>query len=113
MGGASVRLNIIFDARRATAGSTGGVSFGLRPTRASCRTPHRIKLTSATDHQCAPAAHSNLAGAMSSSHRADAWRRYADDPATLLHLIACRMGQGAARHRGGIARVEPAFKEVK
>jgi hypothetical protein len=73
----------------------------LRTTRASCRTPHRIKLTSATDHQCAHAAHSNLAGAMSSSHRADAWRRYADDPATLLHLIACRMGQGllALKHR--------------
>ena len=26
--------------------------------------------------------------------RTDAWRRYADDPAMLLHLIACRWGSG-------------------
>jgi hypothetical protein len=32
-------------------------------------------------------------------HCADAWGRCADDPATLLHLIACRMGAGAPRDR--------------
>jgi hypothetical protein len=44
--------------------------------RFDCRTfwagriPRRIKLNSATDHQRAPVARANLAGAMSSSHRA-------------------------------------------
>ena len=46
----------------------------------------------------------------------NAWRRCADDPATLPHLIACRMGaQGlfVIKHRAEIANVEPAFTEVK
>ena len=34
--------------------------------------PRKIKLSSATDHLRAPVARSNLAGAMSSPHRADA-----------------------------------------
>ena len=42
------------------------------------------------------------------AHRADAWRRGADDPAALLHLIACGTGQGllVLKHRAEIAHVE-------
>jgi hypothetical protein len=44
------------------------------------------------------------------AHRADAWRRCADDPATRLRLIARRMGQVllVVKHRAKIAHVEPA-----
>jgi hypothetical protein len=42
-----------------------------------------------------------------------AWQRCADDPATLLLLIACWMGAGAllvVEHRAEIARVKPGFQ---
>jgi hypothetical protein len=54
---------------------------------------------------------SNFAGAMPRAHRADAWRRCADDAATLLRLIFRRMmGQGllVVEHRAEIAHVKPA-----
>jgi hypothetical protein len=57
----------------------------------------------------------SFAGAMSSSHRADAWGCCADDPVTLLLAIFHRMGQGllVVKHRAEIAHVDAAFKEVK
>jgi hypothetical protein len=53
-GVAFVRPNIFSDARRATAGSMRGIWFGLRITKARCRTRRKIKRNSATDHQRAP-----------------------------------------------------------
>jgi hypothetical protein len=57
----------------------------------------------------------NFASAMLSSHLADAWRRCADDAATLLRLILRRMRQGllVIEHCAEIAHVEPAFKEAR
>jgi hypothetical protein len=43
----------------------------------------------------------------------NAWGRCADDPATPLHWITCRMGRGSVEHRAGIVHLKPAFKEVK
>jgi hypothetical protein len=46
---------------------------------------------------------------------ADAWRRCADDPATLLRLDRMLDGQGllVPKHRAEIAHVKPAFRRVK
>jgi hypothetical protein len=46
------------------------------------------------------------------AHRANAWGRCAADPAALLHLIACGMGQGllVVEHRAEIAHIKPAFE---
>ena len=81
-GFASVRLVIFSDATRATAGSTREITYGLRITRGRCYSRCKIKCNSA-DRSVgrAPMARAKLGqGAKSSSHRADAWRRCADDP---------------------------------
>jgi hypothetical protein len=69
-GVAFMRSNILSDAIFAAAISTRGITYRFWITKARCRIPRRIKLSSATDHQRAPVARANLAGAMSSSHRA-------------------------------------------
>ena len=43
-----LRGRVFFDARSATAGSTRGITYGLRTTKARCRTRRKIKRNSAT-----------------------------------------------------------------
>jgi hypothetical protein len=47
--------------------------------------------------------------------RRHAWGRCVDDPATLLRLIACRMGQRllVIEHRAEIAHVKPVAAHFK
>jgi hypothetical protein len=47
-GDASVRLSIFSDAKRATAGSMPEITYGLRITKVRCRTPRKIRRSSAT-----------------------------------------------------------------
>ena len=71
----------------------------------------RCKETAAYPPSAASWVRANLYGPpLSRHHRADARRRRADDPATLLHLIACRMGQGllVLKHSAEIAAVKMA-----
>jgi hypothetical protein len=49
------------------------------------------------DGQRGLVAPANLAGPLPRAHRADAWRRCAEDPATLLQWIARWDGAGAPR----------------
>ena len=47
-GDAWVRLSIFSDAKRATAGSMPEITYGLRITKVRCRTPRKIRRSSAT-----------------------------------------------------------------
>jgi hypothetical protein len=53
-GVAFVRSNIFSDARRATAGSTRGITYGLRITKARCRTRARSSAIARQDRQRGP-----------------------------------------------------------
>ena len=59
--------------------STHGISFGLRTTRANCRTPRAIKLNSADRSSACVLGACELGRCNVSSHRTDAWRRCADE----------------------------------
>jgi hypothetical protein len=73
-----------------------GTTYGLRITKARCRTRHKIKRNRLRGRPARPR------GAR------------ADDPTTSWRLIACRTGQGflVIEHRAEIAHVIPAFKRV-
>jgi hypothetical protein len=49
-----LRGRVFFDARRATAGSTRGIWFGLRMTKARCRIPRKTKCSSITRSSARP-----------------------------------------------------------
>jgi hypothetical protein len=76
-------------------------AFALPITRQRWDGFKSLHLTMAHSPSAASWVPSNLAGAMPRAHRADAWQRCADDPATLLLLIACWMGQGLLVLRNG------------
>src|SRR6202171_1753543 len=82
------RLIIFSGARRATAGSMHGITYGLRITKARCRTRRKIKRNRLHGRSASLVVRANLKGGTSRAHRADAWGRCADDHATLLQWIA-------------------------
>ncbi len=94
-GFASVRLVIFSDATRATAGSTRGITYGLRITRGRCRTRCKIKRNSATGSTA------SVCGACELGRR-ECPRLITpthDDAALMIlsRLITCRTGRGAPR----------------
>jgi hypothetical protein len=88
IGDASVRPDIISDARRATAGSIRGIKYGSRITRPRCRTPRKIRCSS-SNRCCQGDRERDL---VITARRAALRRR------KLLFLI-CSYGVSPLRHR--------------
>ena len=96
----SVRLIIFSDARRATAGSMRGITYGLRTTKAPCRTRCKIKRNSATDHQPAPVAYPK--SAKIETEATNKWHR--SDHSTAMARIVNHEAEVSRRYSIATAR---------